>query len=61
MPGGEKMDKQRGEEGENGKGQDRGKEEEFLPIEKKFVIWTLIIGFILWAVLAFTFGYPFNH
>ena len=48
------MDKERREE-------DRGKEEEFLPIEKKFVIWTLITGFILWAVLAFAFGYPFHH
>lgn len=48
------MDKERREE-------DRGKEEEFLPIEKKFVIWTLITGFILWAVLAFAFGYPLHH
>lgn len=36
-------------------------EERLLPIEKKFVIWCLITGLILWAVLALLFGYPMNH
>ena len=36
-------------------------EEELLPIEKKFVIWSLTAGVILWIILALIFGYPMRH